>query len=583
MAVGDILTHPGGLPRQDVSGSSDPITTEVVRHALNSAANQMKRALIRTAFSPIIYEVLDFAVAIYDRHMRMLSQAPSLPLFMGTLNYAVDEAVKGVGGEDRLVPGDVLIYNWSYGTGSHAQDVVIVVPAFLDNVLIGYTAIKGHWLDIAAKEPYCTDTVDIFQEGTVYPGLKLYRAGELNEDVYRIILANTRMPKAVAGDMDAQIIGCRVGARRFEEVVGRFGLETFQAAVEDMFDHGDMVIRSYFEKIQDGCYVAKGQMDSDGVIPGVVPFEIALEVSGSDLKVDFSGCPAQTRGPINCPLPSTMSAARVAVTMLAGYGEPPHEGHFRPIQVVTKEGTIFHPVSPAPCFIYGWPALQAIEIIYRALAEAMPGLVPASSGGCIDACVWWGVREDGTPWMDGAPHPVGQGAWYGGDGGTMLHVAESATRFTPVEVWEQRNPWVVEHMRLATNSGGAGKWRGGAGIDFRFRMLSDAYATTVFERTQFPPWGLDGGDEGRPNRCELNIVGQEPKDVSKATAVYIPKGERLDFQTGGGGGFGNPDERSLEAIKRDIAEGYITEAFAKEHYPQWSSARWSLTASQEPG
>lgn len=563
-----ILTHPAGQPRQPVTGTSDPITTEVVRHALNSAANQMKRALIRTAFSPIIYEVLDFAVAIYDRHLRMLSQAPSLPLFMGTLNYAVEEAVKGVGGEDAIDPGDVLIYNWSYGTGSHAQDVVIVVPAFHDDTLIGYTAIKGHWLDIAAKEPYCTDTVDIFQEGTVYPGLKLYRKGELNEDVYRIIMANTRMPKAVAGDMGAQVTGCRVGVERFQEVVARFGLETYQAAVEDMFDHGDTVIRSFFEKIPDGRYVGKGRMDSNGVTPGEVPFEIALEISGSDVRIDFSNVPDQQRGPINCPLPSTMSAARVAITMLAGYGEPPHEGHFRPIEVITREGTMFHPVSPAPCFIYGWPALQAIEIIYRALAEAMPDAVPASSGGCICACVWWGEKDDGSAWMDGAPHPVGQGAWKGGDGGTMLHIAESATRFTPIEVWETRNPWVVEHMRLAPDSGGPGEWRGGAGIDFRFRMLADTYATTVFERSEFPPWGLAGGGEGRANRCDLNIAGKEIEDISKATGVLIPKGERLDFITGGGGGYGNPADRPLEAVEDDLADGYITEDFARQHYPQ---------------
>lgn len=570
MVSGEILKHPGGLPRLSVSGSSDPITTEVVRHALNSAANQMKRALIRTAFSPIIYEVLDFAVAIYDKNLRMLSQAPSLPLFMGTLNYAVEEAVKGVGGDEELDPGDILIYNWSYGTGSHAQDVVIIMPAFHNEELIGYTAIKAHWLDIAAKEPYCTDTVDIFQEGTVYPGLKLYRRNELSEDIYRIILANTRMPKAVAGDLAAQVAGCRVGVERFQEVVARFGVETYQSAVEDMFDHGDKVIRSYFEKIPDGRYVAKGQMDSDGVTEGLVPFEIAIEVSGSDVTIDFSQAPNQQAGPINCPLPSTMSAARVAITMLAGYGEPPHEGHFRPINVITKTGTMFHPLSPAPCFIYGWPALQAIEIIYRALAEAMPEAVPASSGGCIVSCVWWGNKEEtGEPWMDGAPHPVGQGAWKGGDGGTMLHIAESATRFTPVEVWETRNPWVVEHMQLATDSGGAGEWRGGPGIDFRFRVLSDTYATTVFERSKFPPWGLAGGGEARANKCELNISGQEITDVSKATGVFIPKGERLDFKTGGGGGYGDPKNRPLDAINDDILDEYITEEFAEEHYPHW--------------
>jgi N-methylhydantoinase B len=284
--------------------------------------------------------------------------------------------------------------------------------------------------------------------------------------------------------------------------------------------------------------------------------------------IDFSAAPEQQRGPINCPLPSTMSAARVAITMLAGYGEPPHEGHFRPITVRTREGTMFHPVSPAPCFIYGWPALQAIEIIYRALAEAMPGAVPASSGGCICSCVWWGVHpKDGSQWMDGAPHPVGQGAWDGGDGGTMLHIAESATRFTPIEVWETRNPWVVEYMRLAPDSGGGGRWRGGAGIDFRFRMLADTYATTVFERSEFPPWGLAGGGEGRANRCELNAPGKPTKNISKATGVLIAKGEWLDFFTGGGGGYGPPAERPRDAVEADLADGYITEEFARRNYP----------------
>ena len=563
-----IRTHVAGQPRQPVTGTSDPITTEVVRHALNSAANQMKRALIRTAFSPVIYEVLDFAVAIYDRHLRMLAQAPSLPLFMGTLNYAVQEAVKNIGGDSKLDPGDILIYNWSYGTGSHAQDVVIIAPAFHDGALIGYTAIKGHWLDIAAKDPYCTDTADIFQEGTVYPGIKLFRKGELNEDVYRIVTANTRVPKAVIGDMNAQITGCRVGADRFQEVVARFGLETYQAAVEDMFDHGEKVIRSYFEKIPDGRYVARGQMDSVGVGPDTpVPFELVVEVKGSDVTIDFSKTPDQLRGPINCPLPSTMSAARVAVTMLAGYGEPPHEGHFRPISVITRSGSMFDPVSPAPCFLYGWPAIQAVEVFYRALGEAVPSAVPASSGGCICSCVWWGEQPGtGETWMDGAPHPVGQGAWQGGDGGTMLHIGESATRFTPVEVSETRNPWVVEHMRLATDSGGAGEWRGGAGVDFRFRMLADVYATTVFERTKFPPWGLAGGGQGQSNRAAVVVQGEE-KDASKATAVLTPAGEFLDFHTGGGGGYGDPARRPAEKVQADLKDGYISETFARRHYP----------------
>ena len=167
------IVHRSEACRSASTARGDPITTEVVRHALNSAALQMKRALMRTAFSPIIYEVLDFAVAIYNREVRLLAQAPSLPIFMGTLNFCIEAAVANVGGEDMLEPGDVILYNWPYGSGSHPQDMVVIVPVFQDDrQLIGYTAIKGHWLDIAAKDPYCTDTVDVFQEGTIYPGVK---------------------------------------------------------------------------------------------------------------------------------------------------------------------------------------------------------------------------------------------------------------------------------------------------------------------------------------------------------------------------------------------------------------------------
>ncbi len=208
---------------------ADPVTTEVIRHGLNSAAEQMKRALVRTAFSPVIYEVLDFAVAIYDRQVRLLAQAPSLPLFMGTMSFCVEAAVAAVGGEEALEPGDIVLYNYPYGTGSHPQDAAVVMPVFLrDEELIGYATIKGHWLDIGGKEPYSTDTVDVFQEGTIFPGVKLYSRGRLVRDIYRMALANSRVPKMVAGDINAEVVGVRTAASALLRLVERHGLETFQ-------------------------------------------------------------------------------------------------------------------------------------------------------------------------------------------------------------------------------------------------------------------------------------------------------------------------------------------------------------------
>jgi N-methylhydantoinase B len=528
----------------------------------------MKRALVRTAFSPVIYEVLDFAVAIYDRQVRLLAQAPSLPLFMGTLGFCVSEAVKEVGGEDALDPGDILLYNIPYGSGTHQQDAALVMPVFLAAELIGYTAIKGHWLDIGGKDPLSTDTVDVFQEGTMFPGVRLYRRGTLANDVFRMAVANSRVPKAVAGDINAEVVGVRTGAAGLVRLVERHGLETFSASVERMFDHGEAVIRAYFAKIPDGRYVGHGELDSDGLTDDPVPFEIVLEVDGSTVKLDYSNAPDALAGPFNTPFPMTVSASRVAVSMLAGASEASNEGHFRPIEVVARPGSMFHPESPAPCNLGHFGGIQAIEVIYDAVAKAIPDSVPASSGGDLCPIVWWGTRaETGAAWADGSPHPVGQGAHYRGDGASsLMHVSQAATRFSPAEVWEARNPWLIEKVELATDSGGPGRHRGGLGVDMVFRMLEDTYVTSVVERSKNPPWGLEGGGEGRPNSASLRYSDGTRKDFSKVTRLLAPQGSTFELRTGGGGGFGPPAERDPAAVRCDVAEGYVSAEAARRAY-----------------
>jgi N-methylhydantoinase B len=562
--------HRAGLGASTGAIDADPITTEIIRHGLNSAAEQMKRALIRTAFSPIIYEVLDFAVAIYDRQIRLLSQAPSLLFFMGTLSFCVERAVEAVGGEEALEPGDIILYNVPYGSGSHPQDAAVVMPVFYqDEELIGYTAIKGHWLDIGGKEPYSTDTVDVFQEGTIFPGVKLFSRGELVSDIYRMAIANSRVPKMVAGDINAEVVGVRTAGAAFLRLVDRYGLETFWESVERMFDHGEAVVRSYFEQIPDGRYVGYGEMDDNGVDDHPVPFEVVVEVEGSTVRLDYSNAPDQHPGPINCPVPSTVSGSRVAIMMLAGGGEAPNEGHFRPLEVVTRPGSMFHPISPAPCFLYAWPAFQAMEVIYDAIAKAMPRAVPACSGGDICAFVWWGVREgSGEPWADGSPHPVGQGGHARGDGAScVIHHGEAASRFSPTEVWEARNPWLMEKVELAADSCGPGEHRGGLGMDMHFHMLEDAWVTSALERTKNAPWGLEAGGEGRANGAVLRSPDGERQSIGKATRLKVPKGATLELNCGGGGGFGPPLQRDPAAVQADVREGYITEAHARLHYP----------------
>ncbi|MFT4185425.1 MAG: hydantoinase B/oxoprolinase family protein, partial [Rhizobium sp.] len=353
-----------------------------------------------------------------------------------------------------------------------------------------------------------------------------------------------------------------------EEVVKRFGMPTFWTAVKHMFDYGEKIMRSYFEKIPDGRYVATGQLDNDGLSDDPIPFELAIEIEGSDVRLDFSKAPPVQKGPFNTPLPSTISVSRVAMTMLAGFGEAPNEGHFRPLTVITREDSMFHPLPPAPCFLYGWPGLQAIEVIYEAISKVLPKAVPASSGGCICSLVSWGTREaTGEPWADGAPHPVGQGAWDGGDGGTMMYISQSATRLSPMEVCESRNPWIIECIALAQDSCGPGQYRGGLGLDLHFRMLEDTYMTPVIERTKNPPWGLEGGGIARANNATVIYADGSTADIPKTTRYLVPKGAVLKLTTGGGGGYGDSGMRESDAVMRDLKAGYISSEFAARHYP----------------
>ena len=549
---------------------TDPITSEIIRNSLNSAAEQMKKALVRSAFSPIIYEVLDFASAIYDKNYCMLSQSPSLPGFMGTLSFCVEQAVKEVGGEENIFDGDIIIYNNPYGSGSHSQDAALVKPVFIENKLIGYTAIKAHWLDTGGKEPYSTDTVDVFQEGTIYPGLKLYKQGKLEEDIFKLIKANSRVPKAIEGDLNAQLNGIIAGANALKRIVNKFGYELFYASVLEIYEHGEKLVRKSLQKIPDGTYSGFGQMDSNGVDEGVVKFKISIEVKGSDLILDFTDAPDQQNGPINCPLPSTVSKARVAFSMMAGNGEQPNEGFFRPLIVKTKKGTMFNPVSPAPCFLNGWPGLQVIEVIYRILSEKLPEAFPASSGGCLAAAVWWGKREkDGEPWADGAPHPVGQGGFYNGDGVTSMHHNSAGTRISPTEIWESKNPWLINKIELAKDSCGAGEFRGGLGLDLEFEMIEETFITTVVERTKNPPWGIKDGKAGRANNVQVIKKNGDKFFMPKKSGYKLDKGDKIIFLTGGGGGYGNPEFRKINKIENDLKQEYLSKKYVEENFKHY--------------
>jgi N-methylhydantoinase B len=550
---------------------ADPVTTQIIRYALNSAARQMKRATIRTAFSPIIYEALDFAVVLYDPRIRMLAQAPTLPIFVGTMGFCIEAAVQAVGGQEKLEPGDILIYNVPYGTGSHAQDCAIVMPVFLpDGELVGYAANKAHWLDIGAKAPYCTDTTDVYQEGVVIPGVKLYKAGELNEDIHRMAIANCRFKNAVNGDLNAQVASCHVGARELLRVIKRFGHAQFTECIERMFDHGEVVVREFIKSIPDGTYRATCHMDDNGVDHNPIQFELVVTINASNVRMDFSKAPDAQRGPINAPFPSTVSAARVALMMAAGSAhETPNEGHFRPLEIVTRPGSMFHPVEPQPCYLYGWPLMSAIEGIFQAFSAATAGRLPSGGAGDTAAVQFYGHRSDTGEafYAGGLSLPVGQGGRPNCDGPTLFVPSLAQSHVQSPELLEAKLPIQFEQWEFSPDSGGPGQFRGGSGWQVSYRFLENVMLISTIERTQVPGWAQCGGLSGVPNRLEIDFADGHTETLRKVTNLNVPAGSRLRIYLGGGGGYGAPGNRSAEAVRGDLLNGMITMQHARKYYP----------------
>jgi N-methylhydantoinase B len=443
------------------------------------------------------------------------------------------------------------------------------MPVYLPSgELVGYAANKAHWLDIGAKAPYCTDTTDIYQEGVVIPGVKLFKAGKLNEDIYRMILANCRFTKAVDGDLNAQVASCHVGARELVRVIERFGKEVFSANVERMLDHGEHVVREYIKTIKEGVYTATCHMDNNGLDDNPIKFEVSVTVKGADMTMDFSRVPDAQGGPVNCPYPSTVSAARITLAMLAGnVVETPNEGHFRALKVITRKGSMFHPVSPQPCYLYGWPVMSAMEGLFEALSAATGGKLPSGSAGDIAALNFYGTRRDnGELFFGGSALPVGQGALPDADGATLFVPALANSQTQSPELQEAKLPIRYEKWEFTPDSCGAGRFRGGSGWELHFRLLDKIALISVMERTKVPGWGQRGGLSGATNRLQIDFADGHTETLIKATDKPVHAGSLLRIYCGGGGGYGAPAERATEAVKRDLLDGLISTGYARKHY-----------------
>ena len=549
------------------SPTLDPITVEVIRSFYQSTARQMRSTLVRAAFNPVIYEMIDFSVGIYTRDAELVAEGPGIPFFMGTLTFAIRSIVKHLG-IDKIYDGDVLLSTYSYWTGSHPQDAVIIRPIFVDGRVFGYTAVKAHWMDLGAKDIYGTDTTDIWQEGLQLYAVKVVKRGKLDEEIVDIIRANSRMPTEVIGDLTAEISACEHGVKRILELVQKYGAETVEQATARILDHGERIARDAIKAMPDGEWSAQSALDNNGITQDQVPFRATVRIVGDEITVDTSGSAPQQPGPVNCPFPSTASAIRLVLKMIMAPNYDANEGFFRPVKIVSPEGSIFNPRSPAPIFLSGWSGEIMAESLFEVMAKIAPDRSVARSGGDLGGMMFSGIDPlDGSFFAGGEDECCGQGATKDQDGeNALILFALGESRNVPVEIFEERWPILTEKYELRPDSGGAGRWRGGVGVVKQWKALTDLKLIGTIEQTKAPAWGVDRGQSGKTNRMTISVGTPHERPMGQVSGWVLPAGERLLFEMGGGGGWGDPLDRDPSRVLSDVIGGYVSIESAERDY-----------------
>ncbi|MBO68029.1 MAG: 5-oxoprolinase [Acidiferrobacteraceae bacterium] len=546
--------------KQTTTSQADPITVEVIRNSFSSIAAQMNQNLARSAYTPIIYEMKDCSVSLFDRNIQLVGQSSGLPVFLGTLGPAVEAVVDTFGIED-MSPGDVYLLNDSYIVGSHLNDVSVLSPIFLDSMLIGFGASKAHWMDIGAKSPSsATDSTEIYQEGYRLGPTRVFKKGIPEKNVIDFLTRNSRLPKAIWGDLQAQVAACRTGEREMAKLYQRFGLEIIDSASEQIFDQSEIAERAAVAALPDGTWQSAGNLDSWGPGGEIVPVVTTVTITGDQMHVSLEGSSPQTPGCLNCGLQQTIAGIRLAYKFVIEPGLPITAGSFRNLTVTVPERSVFDAREPAACQHYYPHIGLMIDLFLNALSNAAPEAVIAGQPGDAMNIMLTGKQPStGELFVSGEATGVGWGAFQGGDGSNgMITYGGGDLKNFPIEVQEHRFPIRIHEYSLRPNSGGLGKWRGGLGLIRRYETLSEARLSTWFERTQTPGRGLFGGESGEPAMVTVDD-GQETWSALKCADVPIPAGTKITVATGGGGGFGPTHERSEHDIENDTLMGYTTQ------------------------
>lgn len=571
VCLADIPDH---VPAVDLrkQGELDPVTSSIVGGALFSVCEEMDLTLRNSSLSPVINVGKDFSCALFTADGRLVAQACNCPAHVGSMHYGVFALFERFGASG-IRPGDAFIFNDPYRGGTHLPDVTILTPVFYEGELIAFAGNRAHHSDVGGSVPGSFPiSREIFEEGLRIPPLRCREHGLRVDAVFDLVLANVRTPREMEGDLEAQIAASDAGVRGLERVIRQFGREVVLGAIGEYLDHSERALRASLDW-RSGSFTAEEWLDGDGRDSAPHRIRVAVTLAGGSIFVDFCGTDAQVQGPINSVFGTTVSMVITALLALTDPTIMPNHGFYRPIHVHAPEGSLVNPRFPAP--VVGFPDVcnRIVDVIMKALRPAFPDRVVASTSGTTTNAFFGGTNPaNGEPYVWYSINS--QGGWGARDGADGWHdtcFVEANGWDIPVETIEYRYPWRVVEYGIRNNSAGAGRWRGGEGSRLALTPVNhESVFTLLGDRAVTPPDGLLGGAQGATARCTVQRadgrIERVAPDTMKAQGIVVRPGDIVIIEGTSGGGFGNPLERPVELVGRDVHDGLVSVERALNEY-----------------
>ena len=562
------MTPPPTPSQRALASDIDPVRFEVIRNALLAITEEMGATLRRAAYSTNIKTRGDFSCAFFDRELRTIAQAFAQPSHLGSLAHIVPRAIRTYGAE-RLAPGDGILINDPYLGGVHLNDITLITPVFHEGVLLGYVANIAHHVDVGGGAPGSIGvSSEIYQEGLVIPPVRFVKGGQIDPDIFALIRSNFRGTREISGDFRAQTAANRLGAQRIEALVAQHGAATLTHYLEELLSYTERRTRSAFAEFPDGTFSAEMLMDGDGVTDEPVKLAATVTVESGRVSVDLTGCDDQRKSPTNATSSQTYSGVVYVLKCLIDPDIPVNDGFYRLIDIKSRPGSVVHAQHPA-AVAAGWEiAMQLCDLLFRALAPALPDRVVAGTKGCVCNIAFGGVNPaSGEYFTYYETIAGGYGATLTTDGMDAVQAHFQNTENAPVEETEANYPVRILRYELIENSEGGGRHRGGLGVrrDYTFPGHAPSFSI-LSDKARFAPWGLFGGEAARPAKYILNPETQQSRELPSKITFQLAPGDVVSVQTPGGGGTRSPLERPAEDVARDVALGKISTERARAVY-----------------